>query len=140
VYVKFGSEKQSRLALHGLIVWALVFAPAALLSSTHAIELPRSFGRVFDIPLLVVSLAFGAVMIWRSRLRLRMRRPLWLPGLLALYLEVIALASLCLAAIHPTKTRAVVAFPFVVAGAAMGLAIAFALLRDASSSRGAAVG
>ena len=139
-YVESATETQPRLARRGLIVWGLVFAPAALLSSTHAIELSSFFGRVFDVPLLIVSVAFCGLMIWTSRLRVRVRRPLWLPGLLALYLELLALASMCLAAIHPTKTRTIVAFPFVVAGAAMALAVGYTLLRDSAGSRGRAAG
>lgn len=100
--MKSGTEMHPRLARRGLIVWGLVFAPAAL--------------------------------------RVRLRRPLWLPGVLVLYLELLALASMCLAAIHPTKTRTLIALPFVAAGAAMALAIGYTLMLETSRSRRAQAG
>jgi O-antigen/teichoic acid export membrane protein len=117
------------LIRRGLVAWAIVFAPAALMSSTHAVELPHSSDRLFGTPMLIVSLGFAALMIWTSGLSVQVRRPLWLPAVLAVYLELLALASALFAAIRPTHTRVTVAFPFVVAGSAMALTIAYTLLR-----------
>ena len=57
-------DLQALVVRLGLIVWVIVFAPAALVSSSDLIELPRSSGRVFDGPLLVVSFGLAGVAIW----------------------------------------------------------------------------
>jgi hypothetical protein len=123
-------DLQALVVRLGLIVWVIVFAPAVLVSSSDLIELPRSSGRVFDGPLLVVSFGLAGVAVWRSGSRFRFRRSLWLPDLLVVYLEALAFVAVLLTAIRSTDTRTIIAFPFVVAGAAMASAISFGLLRE----------
>ena len=131
-----GRSMPASVIRRGLVVCGLVFAPAALISSTNAIEIPHSSARVFGAPLLIVSFGLAALAAWRSGTRTPIRRPVWLPAVLVLYLELLALANMLFAAIRPTHARATVSFPFVIAGAAMALTVACTLLFAPRGRRG----